>query len=183
MLKESDNPPIIWPEDSKPDDFEQKWWVIHTKSRNEKALAHDLISREVRYFLPMRWKVHHSRNRKLRSLVPLFNGYMFFCGEENDRIEVLKTNRAANLIEVFDQKKLVRQLSNIYKALASGANIEPHQYIKEGQRCRVTSGPLKDMQGVVSRTANQAKLILKIDMLGQAACVEIDTDLLEIMDN
>ena len=71
MLKASENPPIIWPEDIPLDDFAGRWWVAHTKSRNEKALAHDLISREVCYFLPMSVKVRHSRGRKVKSLLPI----------------------------------------------------------------------------------------------------------------
>ena len=47
MLKESENPPLFWPEVESVGDFTGQWWVAHTKSRNEKALAHDLINREI----------------------------------------------------------------------------------------------------------------------------------------
>ena len=57
MLKPDENPPILWPPDGSITDFTGTWWVVHTKSRNEKALAHDLIRRNIDYFLPMTWKV------------------------------------------------------------------------------------------------------------------------------
>ncbi|GAI08450.1 unnamed protein product, partial [marine sediment metagenome] len=44
MLKVSENPPIIWPQVESIRDFSGQWWVVHTRSRNEKALAHDLMS-------------------------------------------------------------------------------------------------------------------------------------------
>ena len=58
------------------------------------------------------------------------------------------------------------------------------------------SGPLADLKGVVvmppkqrkqilqtnGKTQNITKLVLQIDMLGQAACVEIDTDIIEVLD-
>ena len=91
MLKAEDNPPIVWPEVDSICDFAGQWWVAHTKSRNEKALAHDLILRNVSYFLPMSWKVRRSSRRTIKSLLPLFSGYLFFCGEENDRLELLRT--------------------------------------------------------------------------------------------
>ncbi|MFC1677394.1 transcription termination/antitermination protein NusG [Planctomycetota bacterium] len=179
MLKESDNPPISWPAKKSVTDFDGQWWVVHTKSRNEKALAHDLITKNVNYFLPMSWKVRHQRGRKIRSLLPLFGGYMFFCGEEKQRLEVLQTNRVANLIEVKDPERLVKELKQIEQTLAAGVPVVPHNYLKVGQRCRVTSGPLAHLEGIVVRTKDTARLVLQIDMLGQAASVEIDIDTIE----
>ena len=74
MLKLSENPPIMWPEEKSICDFSGLWWVAHTKSRNEKALAQDLIRKDINYFLPMNWKVHRRRGRKIRSLLPLLSG-------------------------------------------------------------------------------------------------------------
>jgi len=182
LLKISENPPLIWPEGKSILDFVGIWWVIHTKSRNEKALAQDLVGKDICYFLPMTWKIRRTRGRKMRSLLPLFSGYMFFCGNEKQRLEILRTNRAANLIEVKNQQKLLEELSKIEQAIRAGANLTPHKYIKAGQLCRVISGPLADLQGIVVQTKTAARLVLQIDMLGQAASVEIDTDMIEILD-
>ena len=183
MLKASDNPPIRWPENKSICDFEHRWWVAHTKSRNEKALAHDLIQKDISYFLPMCWRTHSTRGRKLRSLLPLFGGYMFFCASEDKRLEVLRTNRVANIIEVKDQDAFVAQLLKFECALEAGADLTPHKYIKTGQRCQVTSGPLEGMQGIVIQTKGSLRLVLKIDMLGQAASVEVDMDMIETLED
>ena len=182
MLKESENPSIIWPEESSIRDFVGSWWVAHTRSRNEKALAHDLVSKDIGYFLPMSWRVRRRRGRTIRSLLPLFSGYLFFCGDENERIELLKTNRVANLIEVKDQAKLLGELVQIEHALRTGANLTPYKYIRAGQHCRVIAGPLADLQGIVVKTKNTTRLVLQIDMLGQATSVEIDTEMIEVLD-
>jgi transcription antitermination factor NusG len=183
LLKPSDNPPITWPEGRTIKDFTGQWWVAHTRSRNEKSLAHDLAAKEVSYFLPMAWKVRRIRGRTLRSLLPIFGGYLFFCGQERQRIDVLRTNRVANLIEVKDQQRLVEELLQIEQALVAGANLMPHKYIKEGQRCRVIGGPLAELQGIVVKAKNSTRLVLQIDMLGQAASVEIDADMIEVIDD
>ena len=182
MLKVSENPPIIWPQAESMRDFEGQWWVVHTRSRNEKALAQDLKSKDISYFLPMSWKVSRKSRRTTRSLLPLFNGYLFFCGKENERVELLKTNRVANLIEVDNQQKLLDELVQVNQALQSGAPLTPHNYIKEGQRCRVIAGPLMGLEGIVVRSNNAMRLVLQIDMLGQAASVEIDVDMIEVLD-
>ncbi len=72
MLKVSENPPIVWPEDQTISGFKGQWWVAHTKSRNEKALANDLVTREVQYFLPMAWSITKRSRRTFKSLLPLF---------------------------------------------------------------------------------------------------------------
>jgi transcription antitermination factor NusG len=163
-------------------EFTGLWWVVHTKSRNEKALAHDLMGRSISYFLPMIWKVRRKSRRTIRSLLPLFGGYLFFCGTENDRVELLRTDRVANLLEVKDQQKLVRELEQIERALRAGVQITPHKYLKEGQKCRVMAGPLMGLQGVVARSPSATRLVLQVDMLGQAASVEIDVDMTEPID-
>ena len=182
MLKLSENPPIIWPEEKSISNFMGIWWVVHTKSRNEKALAQDLIRKDINYFLPMSWKVRRRRGRTMRSLLPLFGGYLFFCGEENQRIELLRTNRVANLIEVKDQERLLEELLQIERALRAGAPLAPHKYIKAGQLCRVIAGPLAELQGIVVKAKAVTRLVLQIDMLGQATSVEIDTDMIEFLD-
>jgi transcriptional antiterminator RfaH len=182
LLKAQDNPPIVWPEELSISEFEGTWWVGHTKSRNEKALAHDLVSKGINYFLPMSWKVRRLRGRKIKSLLPLFSGYIFFCGGENERLEVLRTNRVANLIEVNDQGSFILELICIEHALKAGAPLEPHNYIQKGQRCRVTSGPLAGMEGIVVQVKGRLRLVLQIDMLGQAASVEVETDFIETVE-
>ena len=182
MLKAGDNPPISWPEGKTIRDFAGQWWVVHTKSRNEKALAQDLIVKEISYFLPMSWKVRRIRGRTIRSLLPLFGGYLFFCGQERQRVEVLRTNRVANLIEVNNQEQLVRELSQIEQAIGAGAQLSPHEYIKVGQRCRVIGGALAGLIGIVMKTRNDVRLLLQVDMLGQAASVEIDVAMIEVIE-
>jgi transcriptional antiterminator RfaH len=179
LLKMHENPPIIWPQVDSIRDFCGRWWVAHTKSRNEKALAHDLIAKNVSYFLPMAMKVQRRTHRTHRSLLPLFTGYLFFCGEENDRVELLKTNRVANLLEVTDQDGLVQELVRFEQALRVGAPLTPHKYIKKGQLCRVIAGPLLGLEGIVVEHRGGARLVLQIDMLGQAASVEISVDMIE----
>jgi len=182
LLKASENPPITWPEEETIAGFTGRWWVAHTKSRNEKALAHELVQKDVNYFLPMAWKVNRWRGRKIRSLLPLFSGYLFFCGSENERLEVLRTNRVANLIEVKDQDRLLNELLQIEQAIRAGAPLAPYRYIRAGQRCRVTMGPLADLQGIVVTSKTVTRLVLQVDMLGQATSVEIDTDSIELVD-
>jgi hypothetical protein len=180
VLKETENPPLVWPQERSIADFQGTWWVAHTRSRNEKAVAWLMAGKDIQYFLPMSWKVSRKKGRTVRSLLPVFSSYLFFCGQEIDRLEALKTNRVATIIPVFDQARLVSQLLPIEKALLAGKTLLPHEYLKAGQKCKVTAGPLMGTEGIVVRHGEKKmRLVLAIEMLGQATSVEIDTEMLE----
>ena len=46
----------------------------------------------------------------------------------------------------------------------------------------VIGGALAGLAGIVVKTRNETRLVLQIDMLGQAASVEIGTDMIEVID-
>ncbi len=179
MLKTSENPPLLYPEGVELDDLPGQWWVARTKSRNEKALAWDLLRYEIGYFLPLVEKVSRRGGRVLRSQVPLFGGYLFFCGDEDGRYRALRTNRIAQVLEVTDQAGLKSQLKQIHQALSSGLSVDAHPGLKVGKRCRVRSGSLMGSEGKVLRRNKITRILLEVEMLGQSAAVEIDADLLE----
>jgi len=179
MLKPDENPPILHPEQSQLTEISGCWWVAHTKARNEKALAWQLKKWGIAYFLPMREKIRVRKGRRYRPILPLFSGYVFFCGDEEARYKALTTNRIANMIEVKDQTRLVHELEQINRALQSKTKLDPHPFLKKGDRCRVTAGPLAGMEGIMVRKRNNAKLVLNVEILGQAVATEIDADLLE----
>jgi len=179
MLKISDNPPVVYPINSVIESIYGQWRVAHTKARNEKALARSLQQWEIPYFLPMREKLSIRSGRKFKTLLPLFSGYLFFCGDDDKRYKALTTNRIAHVIEVVDQQGLIGELTQIHRALQGGLELDPHPYLKEGIRCRVIAGPLMGLEGIVLRKKSVTRLVLQVDMLGQAAAAEIDADLLE----
>jgi transcription antitermination factor NusG len=88
----------------------------------------------------------------------------------------------ASIIEVKDQPGLVAELGPIQLALDEGQQLLPHKYIKAGQQCRVTAGPLVGTEGIVVRTREHTRLVLQVDMLGQATSVEIAMDMIEMIE-
>ncbi len=117
----------------------------------------------------------------MRSMLPLFSGYVFFCGSEENRLDVLKTNRVASLLEVKNQQHLINELLPMERALQSGAVLAPYNYIKAGQLCKVIAGPLMGIEGLAVSEQNKTRLVLQVDILGKATCLEIDAALLEIV--
>lgn len=179
MIKLSDNPPMRY---DLADDFTTEgdtWWVAHTKSRFEKALAWDLIRQGTSYFLPMVERTRISSGRKRRVMMPLFPSYVFFCGDEETRYQAMSTNRVCYTLDVHDQDRFVSELSSIGRALDCDAELDVYPHAVVGKCCRVTAGPLENVEGVVVRRGSNARVALEISTLGQAVIMEISADMLE----
>jgi hypothetical protein len=71
------------------------------------------------------------------------------------------------------------EIDAIRRAVESGARLEPHPLLKSGDWVRVKCGPLKAIQGILVRKKNLYRLVLSIEMLGNAAAVEVDAFLVE----
>src|SRR3989339_1412221 len=112
MLRIFDNPAPRFPPDRPLAEDIGSWQVAYTRSRQEKALAHELARQGVSYYLPLFEKRTRRRdNKKTRkSLVALFGGYLAFSGDEEVRQRVLRTNRALRVLAVGDQEQFVQEM-------------------------------------------------------------------------
>jgi len=163
-------------------DPEQDWWVLHTRPRQEKALAADLYKREIPVYLPLaRLERHYGKRREIVEK-PLFPGYVFLLARPQDRVTALTTNRVVRTLRVLDQVRLEDDLKRIELMVSSGEAITTFSGLKEGGRCRVVGGPLLGLEGVVLRRRNLSRMFVGVDILGQSGVVEIDSVLLEPID-
>jgi len=152
---------------------------LHTKSRQEKALAEELRRRGVSFYLPLIPKRSMSRGRPRESQVALFPSYVFLCGDEQDRLTALKTNRLAAVHAVADEGALRRDLVQIADLIELGAPLTPESRLTPGQWVRVKSGPCAGFEGTMVKRHGKSRLIVWIGQLFQGASVEIDDFLVE----
>jgi transcription termination/antitermination protein NusG len=164
-----------------PAEMPQPWHVLYVKSRQEKALAADLETFGIPYYLPLLDKVTFYGSRRFRVQIPLFPGYLFMRGARDQLIVTERTRRLLRVIPVCDQKQISWELSNIQMALANGADLGPCRQLEKGWRVVVKSGPFQGLQGIVEARSPDNRLILQVGLLGQAVSMEIDKDLLEVV--
>jgi len=123
-----------------------------------------------------RWK---DRNKILS--LPLFPCYVFLRGGLERRLDILKTPGVYELVSSAGQPSAIpsAEIDAIQRALESGLRLEPHPFLKIGERVRVKCGPLTGLEGILVRKRNLLRLVLCVEMLGKAAAVEVDTSLIE----
>ena len=158
------------------------WHVLQVKPRQEKLLAQDLTARGINHFLPLQTRTHYYGSRKKSSQLPLFPGYLFLHGTTDDCYTADRGKRVAKIIRVSEQEHLERELTNIRLAIDGRATLDPYPYLQSGTKVEVSAGPMRGLQGVVDQRVGMTRLILQIDMLGQAVSLEIDGSLLDLVD-
>ena len=158
-----------------------RWIVLHTRSRQEKAVGRQLAATRQEYRLPLVRRVTATSNSHRKVTVPLFPGYVFLHGQPEAAYEAVSSKRVCQILEVRDQARLEAELADVMRAVESQPLVERYIGIPPGTHCRVVRGPLKGVEGHVldERNARSTRLILSVDMLGQGASVEIERDFLE----
>ena len=162
---------------------EGEWFVLHSRSRQEKRLAEDLQALNVAYFLPLVDTVRIYGRRKQAVQLPLFTGYVFVRGTIEEAYRADQTRRVANIIRVQNQELIQQELTAIHQVIAAGGVLDPCPYLKRGMRVTVTAGPFKGTEGVIEDDRRRSRLVLQITTLGQASSLEIDSGLLAPVEN
>jgi len=173
MKRVNENPPARYPDR----DFSEStkpWWVVKLKPRQEKACAFDFIEEGIEYYLPLYTKVTRRRdnNKPRKSILPLFPGYICFTADRSH--DVYSSKRMVRLIEIQNQKKFIRELSQIRQILENNLPIQPlNESFSPGEEVLVKYGPLKGITGTIQTVMGERKLILSVEALGSAS-VTID---------
>jgi len=152
------------------------WYCLHTRTRREKRVARACQEQGVEYYLPLRRSVKHYGNRRREHTAPYFPGYLFCAATPGQRYDLICTGHLVRAIPVLDKESLLRDLQEIEKALRVSAELGTFPYLKRGQRVRITTGPFRGIEGVVSERRGQFRVVLNIDFIQRALAIEIDAD-------
>jgi transcription antitermination factor NusG len=101
----------------------------------------------------------------------------------------------ASYLEVYKARGLVRVLGErwdrldavpdseveaIQKLVHSSLPILPYPYLREGQRVRISRGPLTDVEGILVRgNPKKGLLVVSVDLLQRSVAVHLDCTMLE----
>jgi transcription antitermination factor NusG len=157
---------------------ERPWWVAHTRSRQEKALARHLLPLSVPFYVPMHEKRLRGGDRDRSSYLPLFPGYVFFRGSVSERRSAVQSRLVVQVLEVDDQARLQRELFELHALQESGASLFPFEPLGPGDAVRIAEGPFEGYTGVILRGQARPRLLVSITMLCKTVAVEFDRDVL-----
>ena len=158
----------------------KRWYAIWTRSHCEQVVHDQLAAKGFELFLP-EVDVWSSRagTRRLIS-VPMFPGYLFLhhAMDKSAYVEVAKTRGLVKILgEQWDRLHEVprSEVEALQRVQAARVPVLPHAFLQEGQRVRITRGPLADVEGILVKSKpNKGLLILSVTLLSRSVAVAVD---------
>jgi transcription termination/antitermination protein NusG len=157
-------------------DSQARWFALWTRSRHEQVVREQLVQKRIDVFLPTVTKWSRWKDRKKKIDWPLFPGYCFARFNPVDRLPILKCTGVVNIISFQGEPAPIpeHEIDAIRQLVESDLAYDPCPMIPEGMMVEVIHGPLKGVNGRLVRKNEKARLVLSVDLIGQAVSVEVD---------
>ena len=154
----------------------QRWYAVWTRSRHEHVVRTQLDQKHLTAFLPTMTRWSRWKDRKKQIDVPLFPGYVFARFEAGERLSVLKCSGVVSIVSFDGEPAPVpdHEIEGIRTLVESTLPYDPCPTIKTGTLVEVSHGPLKGVVGRLTRKGSQSRLVLSVDLIGQAVSVQVD---------
>ena len=154
------------------------WFALRVRPNYEKPVAAALRGKGFQEFLPLiRSKRQWSDRVKIMDL-PLFPGYLFCRLNLDERLPLLTTPGFLYLVGVGKNPEPVdeAEIAGIQAVLRSGLTITPWPNLVVGQKVRLKHGPLRGLEGVLTRIANRHRIYVSVTLLQRSISVEVDPE-------
>jgi transcriptional antiterminator RfaH len=152
---------------------EGNWWVLHTKPRQEKRLAAEVLKRRAPFYLPLVPSRNLIRGKVVEAHLPLFPGYLFLFGTPDDRVAALATRRVVRALPVTDEVGLRRDLAQVHHLIASGLPVRPEDRLVPGALVEIRTGPLEGLRGIILHAKTGRRFVVQVNFIQCAASVEL----------
>jgi len=157
------------------------WCAIYTRHQHEKTIAQSLSTKGLEVFLPLYNATRRWKDRTVHLSLPLFPCYLFLRGMQERKLEVVTTPGIISILSINGETAVVpeNEIESIRKAIEWGNRVEPHPFLRRGDKVRVISGPLQGLEGILVRKKNLYRLVLSVEILKRSAAVEVDVSAVE----
>ena len=142
------------------------WFVIYTKSRQEKKVALELEKMGITVYCPMINQIRQWSDRKKKVEVPLMSSYVFVQLKERDREAVFEVPGIVRYVYWLEKPAIVRDEEiAVMKAWLSTQTVEAKvEGLRRGDRMKVSSGIFEGKEGFVEEISKNRVLLLLPDL-------------------
>jgi len=153
------------------------WYPLYTRSRHEKFVESALIEKGIESFTPTvvlrkRWS---DRIKFIEQ--PLFKSYCFAKFSLEDKITVVSQPGVANIVHFKNQYIPIQDsvIDSLRILIKSKVKIDPHPYLKIGDKIAVKEGPLKGVEGYIIEKRNKnVTLVISIEAIASSIKCVVD---------
>ena len=111
--------------------------------------------------------------------MPLFNNYVFACGDEEARYQAVCTGCVQKVTEITCVKDFLSDLRQIRDLIEMGVPLTIESRLEPGQLVRVRSGSFAGYEGTVLRREQETRLLVAVRFMDQGVSVKLEDCQLE----
>lgn len=164
---------------------QKKWFVLQTRPRNESVVQKQVQARCIETFLPQIEKIRIWSDRKKKIQEPLFPGYVFVHGSEDERVSAISGTAGALKYVFFEGRPAEvseREIMLIRDSLKEPEKISLEQMkISRGDEIVVTHGVFKGMKGRVNEFRGNYKLTVNLEELSYSFSIILSLGEVELL--
>jgi transcription antitermination factor NusG len=163
-----------------PNETIDAWYAIWTRSHCERLVTDQLAAKGFSTFLP-EMGTWSKRQGQLHVVpMPMFPGYLF-VRQRMDKYAYVEMLKVRGLVRILEDgwNRLTPiaddEVSAVQRLVEAQVPVFPHGPMLEGDRVRVTEGPLKDVEGTfIEDRPGCGRLVVSIGLLGRGVAIEVD---------
>ena len=152
------------------------WYALRVKPNHEKPVAAALRGKGLQEFLPLLRSRRQWSDRVKMMDLPLFPGYLFCRLNLEDRMPLLTTPGFLYIVGIGRNPEPVdeSEILAIRSVLRSGFPVTPWPSLMVGQKVQLKHGPLRGLEGVLTKMADQHRIFVSVTLLKRSISVEVD---------
>jgi transcription antitermination factor NusG len=142
------------------------WYVIYTKSRQEKKVAESLNILGIEAYCPIVSVMKQWSDRKKKVSVPLINSYVFVNIEDCNRDEVFKVPGIVRYLFWLGKPAVVRdvEIETLRVSLEGVVASFEIEEIRKDSHVTLEEGPFKGAEGIVKHLNKNSMQLLLVDL-------------------
>jgi transcription antitermination factor NusG len=162
------------------DSSSPRWYALYTRSHCEQLVFDQLTAKGYHLFLPKIETWSRRLGKQHLIYTPMFPGYLFLR-HIMDKLSYIDICKARGLVRIlgerWDRLSVVAdaEIDAIHRVLHTHLPVLPYPFLREGQRVRITHGPLTGVEGIlVQSKPTKGLLVLSVELLQRSVAVEVD---------
>jgi len=160
------------------------WHAVYTRPRAEKKVLRRLEQRSIQAYLPLCKEERKWSDRVKTVEVPLFRGYVFVKVGEAGAMNTLRTPGVAQIVTFRGKRAVIpeAQIEGVRQILKSVGSAKVVSHLVEGEKVKVTCGPLEGLEGTCMEDGDRQQIQVKIDAIDRVLRVVISPHDLESLE-
>lgn len=159
-----------------------KWFAVYTLARHEAKVTEQVIKWGFEPFFPKQRTLSKRKDRKKFIEVPIFPGYIFVKVTPKDFNKLLNLPGIVKILGEKGKPTSIpeQEIESVRILVNSEVTIEPHPYLREGDKVRIVTGPLKGVTGWLLRVEPRLSLlVVSISILNRSIAIELSDEVVE----